>query len=151
MSSAPIERLRAARARRLRSRSPESRVEVDAQAGAGEPPGAPPREDVERLVEAHGPRYQRSYLGRGVHTLAWPRAANHESVWAAVAPDSRADSVAPPYSMSGPTSASSPGKPFRYLSRPCYPEERRLLVVATKGGELLPRPTGPPLIDQTAP
>jgi hypothetical protein len=86
MSRSTSERLRAAIARRLRQRSPLPPVAVDAQAQAGEPTDAPPRAELERLVAAYGPWYQRIYLGRGVHTLDWSHAAYHESVWAALAP-----------------------------------------------------------------
>src|SRR5262249_1714538 len=85
MSARSLERVRAGGARRLR-RAGNPAVSAGAQAGAGEPPAAPPREELERLVRTHGPWYQRIYLGRGVHTLDWAHAAYHESVWAALSP-----------------------------------------------------------------
>lgn len=79
-----IERLRARFERRIAGHpAPPS---ADAQRLRGEPPRPRPADELRARAAALAPWYQRVYLGSGVHTLEWPHAAHHETVWAALEP-----------------------------------------------------------------
>lgn len=89
MISDRIERLRARVERRLAAwPAPPS---ADAQRSRGEPPRPRPAAELRARADALAPWYQRVYLGSGVHTLEWPHAAHHETVWAALEPALPAD------------------------------------------------------------
>jgi len=79
-----IERIRARIERRLRGHPPPP--PADAQRARGEPEDPWPADRLRERVDALAPWYQRVYLGSGVHTLEWPHAAHHETVWAALEP-----------------------------------------------------------------
>ena len=84
-----IERIRARIERRLRGFP--SPPPADAQRARGEPEAPWPADRLRERVDALAPWYQRVYLGSGVHTLDWPHAAHHETVWAALEPSLPAD------------------------------------------------------------
>ncbi|MBU6281770.1 DUF1698 domain-containing protein [bacterium] len=89
MISDRLERLRSRLERRIAGYPvPPS---ADAQRRAGEPPRPRPAGELRARADGLAPWYQRVYLGSGVHTLEWPHAAHHETVWAALEPALPAD------------------------------------------------------------
>jgi len=84
-----LERIRARIERRRGDYPPPPAA--DAQRVRGEPPRPRSADELRRTVAALGDWYQRVYLGGGVHTLEWPHAAHHETVWAALEPALPAD------------------------------------------------------------
>ena len=66
------------------ARGPPSQTCTTVGGAPGEPPNAPGRDELIRLVGSFPYWYQRIYLGYGVYTLDHP--VHHEGVWARLEP-----------------------------------------------------------------